>query len=92
MQCFFFFGGKNAKVITNFTTKKLINNVARLVHGLVQIGFMPNLEQTRPDQMVRISTRRRPVWLIRSGRLDVRRRAVGLVGVGDLKIGQNPAL
>ena len=89
---FLFFGGKNAKVITNFTTKKLINNVVRLVHGLVRVRFMPNLEPTRPDRMVKISTRHRPVWLIGSGRLDVQRRAVGSVRVGDLKIGQNPAL
>ena len=88
---FFFFGGKNAKAITNFTTKKLINNVVRLVHGLVRVRFMPNLELTRPDQMVGISTRHRSVWLIGSGKLDVQRRAVGSVGVGDLKIGQNPA-
>ena len=63
----------------------------RSVHGSVQVRFVPNSELTRPDRMVGITTCHQAVWLIRSGRLDIQRRAVSSVGVGDLKIDQNPA-
>ena len=39
---------------------------SRLVHGSVWVEFVPNLELTRPDQIVRILTRHRPKWLIGS--------------------------
>jgi len=41
--------------------------------------------------MARISTQHRLKWLIGSGGFDLQRMAVGLIGVGDLKIGQNSA-
>ena len=65
------------------------SSTARPVHGSVRVGFVPNLEPTRPDRLVRNLTRRRPAWLIGS---DLQRTAVGSVGVGDLKIGQNPTI
>ena len=33
---------------------------------LVQVRFVPNLEPTPPNQMIKISTYRQPEWLIRS--------------------------
>ena len=61
----------------------------RSIHGSVQVGFVPNSKPTRLDWMAKISTRHRPKWLIGSGRSHLQRMAVGLVEVGDLKIGQN---
>ena len=78
---------------TIFSTKKkkilCTIVVVRPVHGSVRVGFVPNPEPTRSDRLVRNSTRRRPAWLIGSGRSDLQRTVVGSVGDGDLKISQN---
>ena len=77
--------------LSEFTSKKKKKiEWSRPVHKSIWVEFVPNLESTKPDWMVRISTRCRSEWLIISDGSDLRRMAVGSIEVGDLKIGQNP--